>query len=295
MAKNTPDPDWWKSQIKPPTRREWNRFMRGQRQQFNPLISYWTRQSKKKASDDPIVKQIEALMGGEKSVEDISGGYDAALAKVKDLVAGTNFAAMGQGVSGAVGALGGALGVEGAGDIAQAAGRVSGIGDGQDVFSQAIMAGVGSEFGKAKTESLKARADRLMQLGLSKAEAEKAARAEAAEARRELASLRGQRRAASTVNPLEQAMQFMQFGEALRGYNSGGYGAGGNYGPPEVEEEDPKYPVTTADQIAAAGYAQTTGLNQLMGWQPRFAGTSRTAPGRRPGRGQYRGPRGSQR
>lgn len=235
MAKNTPDPDWWKSQITPPTQRQWNRFMRGQRQQFNPLIRYWTRQSKKKASDDPIVKQIEALMGGEKSAEDITAGYDTALAKVKDLVAGTNFAAMGQGVSGAIGALGGALGVEGAGDVAQAAGRVSGIGDGQDVFSQAIMAGVGAEFGKAKSESLKARADRLMQLGLSKAEAEKAAKDEASQARMQLATLRGERRAAGNVNPFERAMQFMQFGSALRDYNAPRY-SGGSGSSPSIED-----------------------------------------------------------
>lgn len=227
MAKREPDPDWWKSMIRPPTRKEYRQFMRSQRQQFNPLIRFYKREAGRKAADDPMVQQIQRLIGAEKGVEDIQGAYGGALDKISNLIKGTDFGAMGRSVSGAIGELGGALGVEGAGDIGAAAGRVSGIGEGEDIFSKAILGGVASSYKASEAEDIKARADRLMQLGLSKGEAEKAARAEAKDARLQLATLRGQRRAAGAVDPMERAMQFMQFGQALRDYNrSGGYGGG---------------------------------------------------------------------
>jgi hypothetical protein len=226
MAKEQ-NADWWKSMIAPPTQRQWRQFERQQRRQFDPLMRFYQREAKRDISKDPIVSRITAMMGAEPSSEAISGAYSGALGKISDLIKGTDFAGMGKGVTGAVGAIGEALGVEGAGDVATAAGRVSGIGEGDDVFSKAILGGVASSYKGLEREDLKARADRLMQLGLSKGEAEKAARDERKAARQELAGLRTQRRGMMAQNPMERAMQFMQFGQSLRDYNrSGGYGGG---------------------------------------------------------------------
>jgi hypothetical protein len=190
-------------------------------------MKYFKNLSKRKVSDDPMVKRISELIGAEPTAEAVSGGFDAGAAKVLGQVKDINMARMGQSVSSAVSSLGEALGVKGAGDIGAEAGTTSGVGpDGRDFFSESLAAGIGASFGTAKAASLRERADRLMQLGLTRGEAEKAAKSGKDEALMQLATLHGQAQAA-TPDPIETAMKFLQFGSAFRGYNSGGSGGSG--------------------------------------------------------------------
>jgi len=287
-SKKKPDPDWWKSFAGAPSLKQWRQFQRQQRQQFNPLIRFYQREAGKDVGADPIVARIASMIGAEPTAEAVSGRFDTATDKIRQLIASTDFGAAGRSVGQAVEAIGGALGVEGAAQMGEAAGRVSGIGEGQDVFSQAITAGVAADYKRLEKETLKERADRLMQLGLSKAEAEKAARDEKKQARLSLAELRSQRRGLMAQDPFEQAMRFMQFGEALRGYQ--GYGAGG-YGAASTDATgDGEIVGSTAPEILRWLQSPTGGGYGVVG-RGGLGSESAAAHGRPP-RG-YRRPAGS--
>ena len=223
-----------------PSGREYRNYERSQQRRFNPLIRELRRQSEMTPAMDPRVRELERQMSAERSVEDIQGAYQGGLDRFGKALSGVDFAAMGRGVTGAISGLGEALGVEGAADIGEAAGRVSGIGEGQDIFSKAILGGVTSRFKELETGDIRDRANRLQQMGLSKAEALKEARQELRNTRLQLAQTLGER-LGSAPDPLERAMKFMQFNQMLRDYTgSGGYGGG--YGGGSESDTNPPPP-----------------------------------------------------
>ena len=269
-----------------PTREEYGRFERAQREQFTPAIRELARQAGMTPAMDPRVRELERQMGAERSVEDIGAAYGGGLEKLQTALAGTDFAGMGRGVTGAISGLGEALGVEGAGEIGEAAGRVSGIGEGQDIFSKAILGGATSRFKELESTDIRDRANRLSQLGMSKAEALKEARREKRDIRLQLAQMRGQR-AGAVVDPLQRAMGFLQLGEALRGYGGGyggGYASGGTSGgPPPSPTGRPSPFLNMLDVEGTSGgmssyYPGSSVAPAVVG---EYAGTSRPAPRRR--------------
>lgn len=226
-----------------PSAREYRNYERSQERKFDPIIRELRNQSRMTPAMDPRVRELERQMGAERSVEDIQGAYQGGLDRFGKALSGIDFAAMGRGVTGAVNTLGEALGVEGAADIGEAAGRVSGIGEGQDIFSKAILGGVTSRFKELETGDIRDRANRLQQMGLSKAEALKEARQELRNTRLQLAQMRGERFGAS-ADPLERAMKFMQFNQMMRDYQGSGSGGYGGYGAAASVDENQSPPPT---------------------------------------------------
>lgn len=223
------------SMITGPTEAEYRQFERSRQAQFTPAIRELRRQSQMIPAMDPRVRELERQMGAERSTADIQQEYATRLANLQGLIGGADTGSAGRGVSTAIGALGGALGVEAAPEIAGGAGAVTP----GDAVSRALTAGAASQFAALEQQTLGERASRLQQMGLSKAEALKEARQERRQTRLQLAELLGQRQAA-TADPLQRTLAFLQLDEALKARSGGGYGGygggGGVFGGP-VEEE----------------------------------------------------------
>jgi len=173
---------------------------------------------------DPRVRELDRQMGAERSAEDIQQEYATRLANLNQLISGADTTSAARGVSGAVSALGSALGVEAAPEIAADAGGVSP----GDAVTRAMLSGAAAQFASLEQQTLGDRANRLQQMGMSRAEALKAARQERRQTRLQLAELRGQRIAARP-NPLERTLAVLQLDQAIKagsGYGGGGYGGG---------------------------------------------------------------------
>jgi hypothetical protein len=226
--KQPADPNWWK---RLPTQGEWGRFEQAQRNQFNPMIRELSSQVRGFIPrNDPRVLELDRLIGGEKSVEDIKSSFAQRLSNLSQYMQGIDMARQGKGVSSIIEGIGGALGVEGASDVAAEAGAVSGIGGGEDIYSKALMTGAASQFAGLESDTLKDRSNRLMQLGMSRADALSEARRERRDMRLRLADVRGQR-AGAVPNPLERSMGFLQLAGGLRDFDQSGRGGyGGGYG-----------------------------------------------------------------
>lgn len=233
MAKNEKPPKAgdtsWMSAFMSPSQAQFMRYMGAQQGQYNPLIKTLRGQlaATKNIGKDPTVKAYESLLKALPSSEAVSGAYRGGLGNVAQYLQGIDVARGGRGVSEAIGALGGALGVEGAGDIAQAAGTVSGVGAaGGDVFSKALMGAAAGKFAELETERLGQIGEQRQTLTLGAGEARKTAKAARQELARLLATTRGQRTAAA-LNPLDIATSIMAYKQnlqKLRGYGSGGSG-----------------------------------------------------------------------
>lgn len=225
------------SMISGPTEAEYRQFERSQQAQFTPAIRELRRQSEMIPAMDPRVRELERQMGAERSTADIQQEYATRLANLQGLITSADTGSAGRGVSTAIGALGSALGVEAAPEIAGGAGAVTPT----DAISRVLLAGAASQFAGLEQQTLGERADRLQRMGLSKAEALKEARQERRQTRLQLAELLGQRRAA-TADPLQRTLAFLQLDEALKarsgGGGYGGYGGGGGVLGGPVEDED---------------------------------------------------------
>ena len=221
----------WMDRFMTPTQRQYQQFLRSQQRQFRPMIQTLRGQlaGLQDAGKDPTVRAYEALLGALPSNEAVTGAYGTGVQNVAQYLQGIDMARGGRGVSEAIGAIGGALGVEGAGDVAQAAGTVSGIGEaGGDVMSKALMQAAAGQFKALETERLGQLGEQRQALTLGAGEARKAVREQRRELARMLAEVRGQRMAAAP-NPFEVAnmlMQFQQNRRAMSGGYGGGYGGG---------------------------------------------------------------------
>ena len=219
----------WMDAFMTPSRQQFMQFTRGQQRQFTPVIKTLRAQlaSMRNAGQDPTVKAYESMLAGLPSTESVRGAYGTGLQNVAQYLQGIDMARGGKGVSEALGAIGGALGVEGAADIAQAAGTVSGVGEaGGDVMSKALMQAAAGQFAGLETERLGQLGEQRQALTLGAGEARKAAKQQRQELARMLAEARGQRIAAAP-NPLDVANAFMQYQQnrrALAGYGRGGSG-----------------------------------------------------------------------
>lgn len=219
----------WMDAFMAPTQRQYQQFLRGQQRQFRPMIQTLRGQlaGLQDAGKDPTVRAYESLLGALPSSEAVTGAYGTGVQNVAQYLQGIDMARGGRGVSEALGAIGGALGVEGAGDIAQAAGTVSGIGEaGGDVMSKALMQAAAGQFKALETERLGQLGEQRQALTLGAGEARKAVREQRRELARMLAEARGQRIGAAP-NPLDVANAFMQYQQnrkTLAGLGRGGAG-----------------------------------------------------------------------
>jgi hypothetical protein len=241
-----------------PTQGEFQRYLRGQQGQFQPVISTLRNQlAMMRNVKDPTVKAYESMLGALPSGETVAGAYGAGLENVAKYLQGIDLARGGQGVSEAVGAIGGALGVEGAGDVAQAAGTVSGIGAaGGDVMSKALMQAAAGQFAGLQTERLGQLGEQRQALTLGAGEARKAAREQRMELARMLAEARGQRRGAAP-NPFELASMVMQYQQNRRALSGTGRGAG----------------TSTTSDTNGAGPAVGATQNEILKWLQSQYGT----------------------
>ena len=224
----------WMDAFMAPSRCQFQSYLLGQQGQFTPMIRTLRQQlAALRKSGDPTARAYQRMLEGLPTEEAVSGAYRGGLQNLQGFMQGLDMSRAGRGVSEALGAVGGALGVEGAQDIAQAAGTVSGVGEaGGDVMSKALMQAAAGQFAGLETERLGQLAGQRQELTLGMGEARKAARAERQELARMLAEARGQRRAAAP-NPFDVAnmlMQFQQNRRAMGGYGGGGYGGGSGGG-----------------------------------------------------------------
>jgi hypothetical protein len=212
------------------TPQQFRQYLQGQQGQFTPMIQTLRRQlAGLTRAGDPTARAYQRLLAGLPTEEAVSGAYRGGLENLSQYMQGLDMSRAGRGVGETVGALGAALGVEGAGDVAQAAGTVSGVGEaGGDVMSKALMQAAAGQFAGLETERLGQVAEQRQGLTLGLGEARKAAREQRQELARMLAEVRGQRRGAAP-NPFDVAnmiMQYQQNRRAMSGYG-GGYGGGG--------------------------------------------------------------------
>ncbi len=275
----------WMDEMAVPTQAQFQRYLQGQRGQFAPTIATLRNQmAMLRRQGDPTVRAAQSMLAALPSSEAVSQAYGSRLGNVSEFIRGLDMSRAGRGVSEAIGAIGGALGVQGAGNIAQAAGTVSGIGEaGGDVMSKAIMAGAAGQFAGLETERLGQLAEQRQGLTMTAAEARKAAREQRMELGRMLAQARGERRAAAP-NPFEVANMIMQFQQNRRAMSGGGRGTSGGSAAGAAGDGD-TVDVTSPQQIQ--NFLMTGGANQYLpmpgGGQlrPGYYGASRPAPGRR--------------
>jgi len=238
--KKPADPNWWK---RLPTQGEFGKFERAQREQFTPMIRELASQARSFVpSKTASVLELDRLMGAERSPEDISAAFSTRLGNLAQYMQGIDMSRGASGAADVVSAAAGALGVGDVGaDVAQQVGTVSGVGEyGGDVISKALMGGAAGRFAGLEADTLKERSNRMMQMGLSRAEALDSARRERRDIRTRLAETRGARRGAA-VNPLDRSMGFLQLAAGLRDFDQSGMGGGGygrGYGSVGSEEGD---------------------------------------------------------
>lgn len=277
----------WMERFMAPSQKQYQQFLRGQQRQYAPMIQTLRGQlaGLQDAGKDPTVRAYESMLGALPSGEAVSGAYGAGVHNVAKYLQGIDMARGGKGVSEALGAIGGALGVEGAGDVAQAAGTVSGVGEaGGDVMSKALMQAAAGQFKALETERLGQLGEQRQALTLGAGEARKAVRTQRQELARMLAEARGQRIGAAP-NPLDVANAFMQYQQnrkTLAGYGRGGAGGTTTTAP---GGDGAKVDVTSPAEIqrfimtgAPNEYLPMPGGGQL---RPGYYGASRPAPGRR--------------
>lgn len=226
------------------------RWMRGQQNQYNPMIRTLSRQLRNtRVGADPMVQAYERLMGGLPSAESIAGAYSTADSNLANIVRGTDFGAAGRGVSDVISGIGSALGVEGAADIAGASNTVSG----GDVFSRAIAGGLAANLAGQRTERMRDVEGQRQQFTLGAAEARKAVMQQRQDMARMLAEAKGQRRGAR-ANPLDTAGSVMNYLSALRSYNQAGSGRG-SFSGGGVADTAPPTP-TDLGQLLAPGMSK---------------------------------------
>lgn len=221
MAKGKKDKQSFDSMLNV-TPQQFRRWMSSQKNQFNPMISTLLNQFRGSGvEDDPMVKAYGGLVKGLPSGEQISGAYAGSAGRLAEYMRGVDTGAAGRGVSGVVGAIGGALGVEGASDIAAASNTASD----SDLLNKAIMGGLTGRLAGLETSRLSDVEDQRQQLVLGEAGARSGAKKSRQDIMREIAGLRGQRGAAG-MNPFDMAGMVMNYEQSRRAMG-GGYGRGG--------------------------------------------------------------------
>lgn len=248
----------WMNRFATPTQREFRQFQQAQRGQFTPTINTLLNQMRStQVETDPTVRAYEQMMAGLPTGESVSKAYQSGLQNLATYMQGLDTARAGKGVSDVVGALGAALGVEGAGELAQAAGTVSGVGEtGGDVMSKALMQAAAGQFAGLETERLGQLADQRQELMLGAGQARSAVKQQRQELGRMLAEARGQRIGAM-VNPFERAAMIRSFQDAASGISGGNYGMSQTPPTPNLpQSEDLGIGIVAQDieGISKAGY-----------------------------------------
>ncbi len=197
-----------------PTLRQFQQYQRGQRNQFNPMISTLKNTiGRTNAATDPRVLAMQAANRSIPTVEGFGAAAESAKAQYMKDFATLNTGAGGAGVSSIVGALGGGIGVDAGvtADYAGSAGTISGQGgQGGNVYAQSLgAAGLATLAGT--TQSVGASlADRRYQGLLGEGEARGQVQDKRDAMFKELSGVRGQRLGARQ-NPLDIAQMIMQY------------------------------------------------------------------------------------
>ena len=120
---------------------------------------------------DPSVTAYDSVLGGIQSNEAINKNYADQLARVSELISGTNYGRGGESVSAATAGMGANIGVDPSvtANLAQTAGTVSGMGgQGGDVYSKAILGSAAVGFNNARAEDIRNQASNRQQLTLGR-------------------------------------------------------------------------------------------------------------------------------
>ena len=241
MAKQ--DEDWMSGFLKP-TKKQFTQYLRGQQGQYGPMISTLLNQIRSsRPEQDFAVRAYDKLLKAQPSAESIREKYGSRMQNLASYITNLDTGVAGRGVSDVISGLGGALGVEGAGDIATAASTVSGIGEaGGSVINKALMQGAAGRFAGLETQALSDLSNRLQELTLGAGQARQSAKSQRQELSRMLAEARGQRRGAMP-NPFEIASMIKSYQDMMR--PSGGYG--GSSSDNTEDEEDITNPLLEKD------------------------------------------------
>lgn len=261
MAKKDKKGDWM-SQYMNPQQGDFMRWMRGQTGQFKPLMGVLKDQIGAMSPDkDFTVQAYQKLLGAQPSREKVSGAYQTAAANLANYIQGVDTTRGGQGVSDIIGSIGAGLGVSPgvAGDVAQAAGTLSGVGSaGGDVMSKAILSGGLGQLAGLETQALSDQAARQQELGLGLGQAQSSAKQMQRQLALQLAETKG-KSIGARMNPLDIASAFMTFSknkkaldEYLKG-SSGGSGGGTTktVTPPPVKDLTKQYDKNVAASASA--------------------------------------------
>lgn len=219
----------WMNKYKTPTQKEFTKYLGAQKKAFAPSINTLTNQiaSMQDTSTNPVVSAYHSMLASLPSNESVSGAYRTGLDKVASYLQGIDMSRAGAGVSSVVNALGGALGVPGASDIATTAGTVSGVGTaGGDIMTKALMQGAAGQFANLEADRLTQLAEQRQGLTLGAGEAAQNVISQRQELSRNLADIQGQQ-IGTTPNPFDIANTILQY-QSNTGISSGG----GDYSTP---------------------------------------------------------------
>lgn len=258
----------WMSRYMNPSGKGFASWLRSQTGQYNPLIGVLKDQLVgMRPEKDFNVQAYEKLLGAQPSRESIAGSYQSARDSMAKYMQDLDTTKGAQGVSDIIGSVGAGLGVSPgvSGDLAQAAGTLSGVGaQGGDVMSKAIMSGMTAQLSGQQTQALSDAAQRNMDLMLGLGQAKSTAKSGQREIARMLAELKG-KKSAATLNPFDIAnsvMSFKQNQKQLMEYLKGSSGGGGRtqqtQTPPPNDNNPPTYTGMPYDVVAS-------GLNSLLG------------------------------
>ena len=262
MAKDTD----WMSALMNPSKGSFMSWMRGQSAQYNPLIGLLKGQMQgMRPEKDFTVKAYEKLLGAQPSREGISGAYQTAAANLANYMRGLDTTRGAQGVSDIIGSVGAGLGISPgvSGDLAQAAGTLSGVGAaGGDVMSKAILSGATGQLAGLETQALADAAQRNQELTLGLGQAKTTAKAGQRDIARMIAELQG-KKIGGRLNPLDVANQFMTFRQnqkKLADFLAGSSGRGGGTQTTQTPPSD-----TGIDFSSPPIASIASGLNSLIG------------------------------
>jgi len=221
MAKQ--DEDWMSGFLKP-TKKQFTQYLRGQQGQYGPMISTLLNQIRSsRPEQDFVVQAYDKLLKAQPSAESIREKYGSRMQNLASYITNLDTGVAGRGVSDVISGLGGALGVEGAGDIATAASTVSGIGEaGGSVINKALMQGAAGRFAGLETQALSDLSNRLQELTLGAGQARQSAKSQRQELSRMLAQTRGQRRSAMP-NPFEIAGMVKSYQDMMKPSGGGSF------------------------------------------------------------------------
>lgn len=234
----------WMSALMNPSKGSFMDWMRGQTNQYAPLINLLKDQRGAMSPDkDFMVQAYQKLLGAQPSREGISGAFQTASANLAKYMQGLDTTRGAQGVSDIVGSIGAGIGASPgvASDLAVAAGTLSGVGaQGGDVMSKAILSGMTGQLAGQEVAALSDQAKQNMELVLGLGKAKSEAKGAQRDVAKMIAELQGKRIGAG-LNPFDVANQLMTFRQNQKKLADFLAGSSGRGGGTETTPDKPKW------------------------------------------------------